>query len=520
VAAQPTPRPGRLLAIIVLAVIALYAWMFISGNTTPKLGLDLRGGTMVTLTPKPAPGQHVTSDSVNEAVNIIQNRVNAYGVGDSTVSTQGSGSGTSIVVQVPGKNSIPASVFQTAKLNFRPVLLTGAPTATVTTKPKTPPSTQATITTPNGNYSPAEQAEFEALDCTAKTWTPPPNPSDKQNLVTCSQDRSTKYILGPVLVSGSDLTGASAEYAASTGQLPAWQVNLSLNGNGTTAFAAATTKMAAQTGGTVGNQFAIVLDNQVVEAPGVTGAIPNGQAQITGNFDQQSANDLANVLKYGSLPLAFSQSDLQSITPTVGTQYLHLGLIAGLLGLLLVGLYCLLYYRGLGLVAIGSLVIAGMLTYGLLCLLGQTIGYTLSLAGVAGAIIAIGITADSFVVFFERIRDEMRDGRTYRVAVETGWKRARRTILAADTVSIIAAVVLYLISVGNVQGFAFTLGLTTLIDIFVVFLFTKPLLTILGRTSFFATGSRWSGVDPDRLGRASTGQPSGPAGRGPRPQEA
>jgi len=500
VAAQPAPRPGRLLAVIALAIIALYGWMFISGNTTPKLGLDLQGGTRLTLSPQPSPGQSVSQDAVNEAVNIIRNRVNAFGVSEATVSTQGSGSSTTIVIEVPGKNSSLAGLGKTAKLDFRPVLLSGSPAPTVTAKPKTPPSTTPSVTTPNGNYSPAELAAFNALDCTSPTWSPPTNPDPTKNLVTCGPNPSEKFILGPVLIPGSDLTGATASFQSGTTSLPEWVVNLSLNGAGTATFASTTTKMFAQTANSDANRFAITLDGAVQTAPTVNAVIPNGQAQISGSFNQQSANDLANVLKYGALPLSFTQSTLETITPTLGAQYLHLGLLAGAIGLLLVLLYCVLYYRGLGIVAVGSLLVAGLLTYGMLCLLGHTISYTLTLAGIAGAIIAIGITADSFVVFFERIRDEMRDGRTYRVAVETGWKRARRTILAADTVSIIAAVVLYLISVGNVQGFAFTLGLTTLIDIVVVFLFTKPLLTLAGRSAFFANGSHWSGVDPERLG--------------------
>jgi len=319
-------------------------------------------------------------------------------------------------------------------------------------------------------------------------------------LITCSAKGDAKYILAPVAVAGTNVSGATANLSGGQNTVgTSWVVDLTFDAVGTEQFAKTTQDLITKT--PPQNQFAIVLDGAVVSAPVVQGVIPNGQAQISGNFTQQSANDLANVLKYGSLPLAFELSDSQTISPTLGAEQLRAGLIAGLLGLLLVVVYSLLYYRGLGLVTVASLLVAGLLTYGMLVLLGQVIGYTLTLAGIAGAIVSIGITADSFVVFFERIRDEMRDGRTLRVAVETGWKRARRTILAADSVSLIAATALYVLSVGAVRGFAFTLGLTTLIDVLVVFMFTKPLMSILSRTKFFSSGSKWSGVDPSRLSR-------------------
>ena len=254
------------------------------------------------------------------------------------------------------------------------------------------------------------------------------------------------------------------------------------------------------------NQAAIVLDGLVYSAPRVNEAINTGNAQITGNFSQAEASDLANVLKYGALPLAFDRGEVQQVSPTLGADQLHAGLLAGILGLVLVFLYSILYYRGLGIVSVGSLLVAAAITLLTFLLLGKWIAFTLTLAGIAGAIVSIGITADSFIVYFERIRDEVREGKSLRTAVETGWKRARRTVIVADAVSLIAAVLLYFFAVGGVRGFAFTLGLTTFIDLIIVFFFTKPLVILLSNLKFFASGSKLSG-----LSRKSLGLPSLPA---------
>jgi preprotein translocase subunit SecD len=275
-------------------------------------------------------------------------------------------------------------------------------------------------------------------------------------------------------------------------------VLLNFNGEGTTAFANVTSRVVSLAAPQ--NQVAIVLDGLVVSAPRIISAITAGNAQITGNFTQTDSTDLANVLKYGALPLAFDSGEVQQISPTLGADQLRAGLLAGAIGLILVLLYSLLYYRGLGLVSIGSLTIAGSLTYLLTLVLGKSIGFTLTLAGIAGLIVSIGITADSFIVFFERLRDEVREGKSLRSAVETGWVRARHTIIVADSVSLIASVLLYFFAVGGVKGFAFTLGLTTLIDLLIVFTFTKPIMTLLVRTRFYGGGHHLSGLSPDRLG--------------------
>ena len=275
-------------------------------------------------------------------------------------------------------------------------------------------------------------------------------------------------------------------------------VNLEFNSEGAAAFEQATREISQKS--EPQNRFAIVLDGVAISAPSVNEPIPGGRAEISGNFTQKSATELANVLKYGALPLAFDVSEVNNVSATLGGEQLRAGIIAGIIGLVLVVGYCFLYYRGLGIVVVASLGIAGILTYASMVLLGSSVGFALNLPGIAGAIVAIGITADSFVIFFERIRDEVREGRSLRTAVETGWRRARQTILIADTVSMLSALVLFVLAIGSVKGFAFTLGLTTLIDVVVVFLFTKPLMTLLARTKFFGGGHRLSGLDPEHLG--------------------
>lgn len=247
------------------------------------------------------------------------------------------------------------------------------------------------------------------------------------------------------------------------------------------------------------NAFAIVLDGVVVSSPRFNEPIMGGKAQIEGNFTAQQAQDLANVLQYGALPVNLTVAEVTSISPTLGNDQLRAGIIAGLLGLLLVVIYLLLYYRMLGFIAVLSLIVAAILTYAAFVVLGRVLGFTLTLAGVAGAIVAIGITADSFIVYFERLRDEVRDGRSLRQAADTGWLRARRTILAADFVSLLAAVVLYWLSVGSVRGFAFTLGMTTIIDIIVAFWFTHPVVILFARLRWMQRGGRLTGVSTHTL---------------------
>jgi preprotein translocase subunit SecD len=348
-------------------------------------------------------------------------------------------------------------------------------------KPGSPPVTQAQAT-----------ARYATLTC-ARADATESNAIDRPGdyVATCDDAGTTKYLLGPAVVEGTEVTDASATTDTTTG---AWVVNLNFNGKGQTAWS-------EYTAANVGKQAAITLDGRVIEAPVIQGAI-NGSTQITGNFDQQSATTLANQLKYGALPLSFTQATAQTISTELGSAQLEDGMIAGAIGIALVFVYALLYYRLLGLVMIASLAVSGALVYASLVLLGRQIGFTLSLAGIAGFIVAIGITADSFVVYFERLKDEIREGRTLRSAVPRAWVRARRTILSADAVSFLAAAILYLLAIGDVKGFAFTLGLSTVLDLVVVFLFTHPLLAVLSRYRSFGS-SRMSGLG--RVDRRSAG---------------
>ncbi len=489
-------RPGRTLLILGLIMIALLATVFITGATSVRLGLDLRGGTSVTLQPRIAPGDDgkVTAEAIDQAVSIIRQRVNSLGVAESEVAAQGSGTNRQIIISIPGDTGrrVVELVGQTAELRFRQVLATAA--GTPSTVPTDPTATPAAPVTPEIN------AQFAALDCT--------NPENLQGtgsdnadspIVACDRNGGAKYILDKAEVLGRQVSEATAGIDQQGGN--AWFVSLVFDGEGTIAFADITARVTSLP--SPQNQVAIVLDGLVVSAPRINEAIPSGNAQITGSFTQLEAQDLANVLKYGALPLAFDRGEVQQVSPTLGADQLDAGLLAGLLGLVLIFLYSILYYRGLGLVSVSSLLIAGALVYMSFLLLGKWIGFTLTLAGIAGAIVAIGVTADSFIVYFERIRDEVRDGRSLRSAVETGWTKARRTIVVADFVSIISAILLYVFAVGGVRGFAFTLGLTTLIDLLVVFAFTKPLTVLLARFKFFNSGHALSGVSAKTFGTSS-----------------
>jgi len=496
---KTTGRPARALAILAVIVVGLLATALIQGANSVRLGLDLRGGTSVTLQPRASNDSNkITTEAIDQAVSIIRQRVNSLGVAESEVTAQGSGTNRQIVISVPGDSGrrVVDLVGQTAELRFRQVL---AESSSLTA------GDTSTAATPAAGVSAAINAQFAALDCT--------NPTSRQGsgadapndvIVACSSKSAIKYILGPAEVLGRQVSKATAgidQQGAS-----AWYVLLTFNGEGTKAFGnitARVTKLASPQ-----NQVAIVLDGLVVSAPAIREAIPSGNAQITGSFTQAEAQDLANVLKYGALPLAFDRGEVQQVSPTLGADQLHAGLLAGALGLGLVLLFSLLYYRALGFVTAGSLIIAGTILYLLFLVLGKSIGFTLTLAGIAGAIVSIGITADSFIVFFERIRDEAREGRSLRSAVESGWARARRTIIVADMVSILAAVLLYFFAVGGVRGFAFTLGLTTLIDLLIVFIFTKPIVTIIAKMNFFASGHPLSGFSEKSIGRKIVSAPS------------
>ncbi|MCC2314788.1 protein translocase subunit SecD [Cellulomonas xiejunii] len=510
-------RPVRTLVTLAVLIVALFASIFAGtrwgdASLTPNLALDLEGGTQIILQPVPEAKGDVTAETINQAIAVIRQRVDASGVAEAEITSQG---GDKIVVGLPGRPSEETLdlVRTSAQMEFRPVLVMGAaaPTADPTADPATDdaaPSDQPTKAAPDSPsdvayyVTPAVQKEFEALDCTLPENRTGGVPGDPEKaVVACDVEGTAKFILGPVEIPGADIksatsgTGATST-GASTGQ---WVVNLEFTGAGTPKFTEVTTRLAGQ-GTAPLNQFAVVLDALVISAPSVNEVIPNGQAQISGSFTRETAATLANQLNFGSLPISFEEQSVQQISATLGSEQLQKGLLAGVFGLLLVVVYSLFQYRTLGLVTVASLLVAAVITYGVIALLSWVQGYRLSLPGVAGIIVAIGITADSFIVYFERIRDELRDGRSLGAAIEKGWERARRTILASDAVNFTAAIVLYLLAVGGVRGFAFTLGLTTIVDLVVVFMFTHPLMVLLGRTRFFADGHPASGLDPRRLG--------------------
>jgi preprotein translocase subunit SecD len=550
VATPNAPKPGRPLAVLALGLLVLFGIMAVTGSWKPKLGLDLQGGTSITLTANTPDGGAPSAESMAQAIEIIRNRVDGAGAAEAEVSIQGS---NNIIVQVPGvgEEELVQLIGQTAELRFRPVLAvidggtpppqptstpsdsagTPAPTPsptdtattptpaatpgaspsgrplteglvagpTPTTTPTSPaPGPQPTAAQPEGDTSggptPEQIAALNAFNCA--TIQPGALDDPGKPLITCDREGTTRFLLGPADIVGTDITDATAGIPQGD---TAWVVNLEFSSEAADTFYKVTQELSQKT--PPQNAFAIVLDGRVMSFPEVNEPIPGGRAQITGNFTQQEAQDLANILKYGALPLTFTTSEVTTVSPALGSEQLRAGLIAGAVGLVLVVLYSLLFYRALGIVSIMSLAVAAALTYATVVLLGVGIGFTLILAGVIGVIVAIGITADSFVVFFERVRDEIREGRTIRTAVEKGWVRGRRTILVADAVTFLAAVVLYFLAIGRVQNFAFTLGLTTLIDVVVVFLFTKPFVTLLVRRKFFGQGHPWSGLNPQRIGR-------------------
>jgi len=483
-----------------------------ASSWAPELALDLQGGTQIILEANTPDGSQPTTEQMDQAASIIRQRVDASGVGEADITTQ---AGNQIVVQVPGqadeetRNRIEAS----AQLQLRAVLYTGSPATSFvgedgneTPYPSPDPTLNATPTAAPSNGSDpnwitdALYAEFLAYDCTDPANTPATEPAD-QPLITCDADGSAKYILGPVELDGSSISDASNGLNTQNNQ---WAVNIVFDGGGTETFGKISQRLYGATAPL--NQFAFVLDGSVLSAPSMNAVILDGKPQITGNFTQETSKVLADQLKYGALPLSFEVQSSNSISATLGSQQLQIGLIAGLIGLILVAIYSLVVYRALGFVIIASLVVMGVLTYITLCILAWRMGFRLSLAGVAGLIVTIGFTADSFIVYFERIRDELRDGKSITSAVEDGWGRAKRTIYISKSINILAAVVLYILADATVKGFAFTLGLTTLIDIGIFILFTHPVLQLLARTRFFGGGHPLSGLDPEALGAVYRGR--------------
>ncbi|PWB96748.1 protein translocase subunit SecD [Salinibacterium hongtaonis] len=526
----PVKKAWRSLSWLGVIVVALVGFnvagvIWQGSGWTPKLALDLEGGTQIILAPQLESGQEVTSEQLDQAVSIIRQRIDAAGVSESEINTQGA---QNIVVSIPGTPDQETldRIESSAKLEFRPVLEASAATpATVEGSEEPSASPDAGESDEPAESAPAATPSVSPTDASDLNWITPElretytnfdcaklddaatnvAPAD-QPLVTCDDTRSIKYILGPVEVSGERISDAthslvSNSQGVSTGQ---WGVNIVFDDKGTQQFADVTTRLYSLSG--VQNQFAIVLDGAVISAPTTNAVITNGKPQISGNFTQDTAKTLADQLKFGALPIGFEVQSIENISATLGQSQLWSGLIAGVIGLVLVVVYSLFQYRALGLVTVASLGVAAVIVYLVINLLSWREGYRLSLAGVAGLIVAIGIIADSFIVYFERIRDELRDGRMLGSAVEAGWKRAIRTILASDTVNFLAAAVLFVLAIGNVRGFALTLGITTLIDLLVVMLFTHPLMQLLSKTKFFGDGHPWSGLSPQALGAVYRGR--------------
>ena len=624
---KQTKHPGRRLLTLLLAIVVGYSALAFGTAThrttmTPGLALDLEGGTQIILTPTTADGSEITDENVNEAIEVIRQRVDASGVSEAQISRQG---GQNIVVSLPGKPSQATLelVRTSAVMYFRPVLriLPGSaqqaakniasqnPSGAPTSAPTSQPSAQAQAQPdPNGGgeatQPPADSTGAEEGSGEGEQATPTPAPtaqptaqstaqprtpeeiakqladvnqdgvissdplpaqdktnssdswitekllydgymtdcSDPKNLtgqtqdpkvavISCSKEAGSQhqgaYILGPAEITGTELKSANSGLETdSRGQATQqWVVSLAFNADGTKKFSELSKRLLAyrdqaSAAGAQGAQnpqaqssgdkaqFAIVLDGLTIMASGfnetVHSPITDGRVQITGGFTQNQANTLANQLSFGSLPLSFTVQSEQQISATLGTEQLRNGLIAGLIGFALIILYLAWQYRGLAVVAVASLVVAAAGTYLVIAALSATMGYRLSLAGVAGLIISIGITVDSFIIYFERVRDEVRQGRTLRTAIDEGWKHARRTILVSDAVNLVAAIVLYFLAVGGVQGFAFTLGVTTCVDLAIIIFFTHPLMEWIIRFRFFGEGHRLSGLDPEHLGATSS----------------
>jgi preprotein translocase subunit SecD len=596
-------RPGRQLAVLAALFAVLYALVFFSGTSgslhnrlKPKLGLDLVGGTQVTLIAQTQGGKAPSKDSLEQARQIIENRVNGLGVSEAQVVTEGN---ENIVISLAGQsNDQLKQIGSAAALRFRKVIKQAADTGGVVASPSasasasasatpsasssaTPstkasgagggeaaPSSSATASatpsatpsaspsasaTPSASAAPAgavfadltpEQqlaavqakvgaqawAAASALQAVADPSTDPTltttlkpftdlKPEEVAVLpvniqynvpeISCQQlsdrpagsirdpkkqavacDTGYKQFLDVAKVLGTDVSNATSTLDQNSTRI----VNLSFKGSGQQKWTDLTKEAfnndkdpkCDQTAVDENSRcrVAVVLDNTVVSSPAIQGVI-TGDAQITGSFDKKSADLLASQLRYGALPVTFTQSEALTISATLGTEQLRAGLLAAGIGMLLVAIYAFFYYRLLGTVIFLSLILSGLLVFGALIVLGRQIGFTLTLAGIAGFIVSLGVAADSFVIYFERLKDEIREGRSPRSAVPRAWARARRTIISANTISLLAAVVLYIVSTGSVKGFAFALGLATVLDLVVVFLFRHPIMTMFANTKAF-----------------------------------
>ncbi|MGO3146538.1 MAG: protein translocase subunit SecD [Leucobacter sp.] len=566
--AAPAVRGARrslvILLVFTVGLIGLITLGVFRSDATwsPKLALDLQGGTQILLAANQHDGQAVTGEQLDQAVSILRQRVNASGVSEAEITTQGS---NHISVAIPGKvdDATLQRIEASAALDFRGVFAetisgtagtdadadgetapdsaTGEDTSDegTSTEGATGEDAAAEGDAATGTDAAAEDgaasedssdtgardpdplptepadpawltetllADFEAFSCDSPAALEVSSAPADRPMITCDDLGLYKYILGPVELTGDVITDAVAQQSqlSTGGTTGEWEVAITMNKEGASSFGKVSTRLYGQQQPL--NQFAFVLDGKVLSAPTMNAQILDGRPAISGNFTKDSSQVLADQLKFGALPIGFTVQSQEDISATLGSNQLSAGLLAGLLGLALVVVYSLFQYRLLGTLTIASLAIAAVLTYLLLTFFSWRQGYRLSLAGVAGIIVAIGFTADSFIVYFERVRDALRDGFGIEGAVENGWKRAIRTVLASDGVNLLAAVVLFVLAVGNVKGFAFTLGLTTIVDVIVVSFFTHPMMALLARTRFYQSGHKASGLDPRQLGAVYRGR--------------
>lgn len=434
-----TPSRRYVASVLVVVLLAALAVAGLAAGLRPRLGLDLRGGLSVVLE---ASGE-VTEDRLEKTVEIIRQRVNDLGAAEPDIASSG---GENIIVQLPDiedRQRALEIIGRTAQLRFRPVLDT----------------------------LPASAAEETGWELTSGEGAP------DEEVTFASADGEEWYQLGPAAVQGDQVADAFSQFDQVQG---GWSVTLDLTGEGAADFEEITAQLAPQPG-QQGRALAIVLDGTVESAPLVRDAIPGGQAQITGQFSEGEARDLALVLRTGALPLTLEPLQIQNVSPTLGEASLRSGLIAGVIGLALVALYMIGFYRWLGVITIFGLGLFGAIVLGVIGVLGATRGFTLTLAGIAGLIVSVGIAADSYIIYFERVKEELRGGKTFRSGAERGFHSAFRTNLAGNAVAFAAALVLWLLAIGPVRGFALTLGLSVVIDVGMLYFYTHPLVTLFAR---------------------------------------
>jgi preprotein translocase subunit SecD len=477
-----------------LLATGLFGGNLLAGNT-PSLGLDLQGGASVTMTPK---GTY-EPDALTVAVDIIRQRVDSIGVAEPEIIRQGD----TVVVNLPGVKDQQQAlelVGRTGAVEMRPVIkmaenpenTTTTVAGSTTTTIKGDDKTSTTLPQPTGGLGSSRHVAAETTTTTTVPTDPVTGLEEGQTVLPGRKD-GLIYLLGPAEATGEVFSNDSAAEVSNG----AWVVVAQLKGGaeGEDQWNALAGKCYAGGADCPTKQIAIILDGEVISAPVVQAPSFDNSVQISGSFTEKEANELARVLQFGAVPVQFDIPTVQTVSATLGKDSLRAAIISGLIGVLLVLIFLLLYYRVLALVVVGGLTVSGLLMWSVISWLSKTNGLALTLSGVAGIIVSIGVTVDSYVVFFEKIKDDVQSGRSLRNSAARGFESAWRTILAADTVSFIGALILWWLTVGSVRGFAFFLGLSTLIDIVVSYFFTRPTVLLLARTKFMNKG-RVLGVAP------------------------